>query len=109
MLVHLAQEGPFDRMSRELRLTDAQQTAARQAMDQARAQIDEARREFDEKRQQDLAEAYVKVRSALNSDQQQVLDRDFVPASIRLEAQKLPVPGPQTITAPAAATNPAAP
>jgi hypothetical protein len=103
-LLHLPGEGPFERMSRQLRLTEMQQAQARQAMDQARAQIDEAQHEFEGKRREVLAEAYVKVRAALSPAQQQSLDRDFVPASIRLEAQKLAIPATRPITAPAPVT-----
>lgn len=103
-LLHLPSEGPFERMSRQLRLTEMQEGQARQAMDQARTQIDEARREFEGKRREVLAETYVKVRAVLSPAQQQSLDRDFVPASIRLEAQKLAIPATRSITAPAPAT-----
>jgi hypothetical protein len=108
-LLHLPGQEPFERMSRELQLTQAQEAQTRQAMDQARDQIDQAQREFESKRRELLAEAYVKVRAALNPAQQQSLDRDFVPASIRLEAQKLELPAARPITAPAPVTSPTSP
>jgi hypothetical protein len=108
-LLHLPGEGPFERMSRQLRLTEMQQAQAHHAMDQARVQIDEAQREFEGKRREVLAEAYVKVRAALSPAQQQSLDRDFVPASIRLEAQKLSIPAARPVTAPAPVAPPTTP
>jgi hypothetical protein len=108
-LLHLPGEGPFERMSRQLQLTDMQEAQARQAMDQARAQIGEAQREFEGKRREVLAEAYVKVRAVLSPAQQQALDQDFVPASIRLEAQKLAMPATRSITAPAPVAPPTTP
>ncbi|MGH7840103.1 MAG: hypothetical protein ACREQT_01105 [Candidatus Binataceae bacterium] len=86
-LLHPPIEEPFQRLSNELKLTDFQRQRAGEAVHQAREQIREAQREFEQKRRDLLVSAYLKIRASLQPEQQQLLDRDFVPLAIRLQGQ----------------------
>jgi len=88
-LLHPPVEAPFQRMSAELKLTTTQREQAGETIRQARERIGDAQREFEQKKRDLMVAAYVKIRAGLRPDQQVLLDRDFVPPSMRLQAQTI--------------------
>jgi hypothetical protein len=107
-LLHPPVEGPFQRMSAELKLTGGQREQASETIRQARERIGDAQREFEEKKRDLMVEAYMKIRSDLRPDQQLLLDRDFVPPSVQLRAQTI-VESQNHSAMPPAAALPSAP
>ena len=80
-------EGPFQRMSRELKLTPDQREEMRVIIDTTRDRITDARRDFEHSRRKLLVDAYVRIRAVLKPEQQQLLDHNFVPPALREAAQ----------------------